>query len=325
MSLNNEEDIFDNTEIKQETNISFNEEELNFNEYDLNCSNECNSNNSFILNDNNEDKNNNHINNNEDINIDIKIKKKLTKEDLTTIPLTIFDCIFCANENITFTHFINEKLIEKYLYCTSPFDILILNNIIVKKKFKDKNKNNNNNSNDNINKKIIKKIKEKILYNSEYLFKFNNKKESLLYLKKKCIGLNENNNEKESENNNNNNKNENIEEIKESKLQKLINQNLSRKIKFEDIDFESEPFDIWNCNFSDKEDLINNNSNNKNNNNLCNNLTINFNTLKLKEKLCSSFNDLECSYSTLISSPSSKDNKSYKEKNKNLSFLFYLK
>jgi len=313
MSLNNNDefDIFDNKEIKQETNMSFNEDDLNFNECDLNCSNDNNSNNSFILNYNNENENNNkNDDNNENINIDVKIKKKLTKEDLTTIPLTIFDCIFCANEYISFNHLICEKLSENYLYCTSFNDINIISDIISKKKIKDKNNNNNSN---NKNKKIIKKIKDKILYNSEYLFKFYKQNESINYLKKKCIDLKEN----ILENTNDNNKNNEKIEYKESKLQKLINQNLSRKIKFEDIDFEPEPFDIWDCNFSDKEDNINKNINN--------NININFNTLKIKDKLSSSFNDLECSYSTLISSPSSKENKSYKEKNKNLSFLFYLK
>jgi len=307
MSLINIDDIdvFDNTEIKQETNMSFNEEDLNFNECDLNCSNDNNSNNSFIC----ENQNDNNID--ENINFDIKIKKKLTKDDLNKIPLTIFDCIFCANENISFNHLINEKLNENYLYCTSYNDINIINDIIKRKKIKDKNNNNNNK-----NKKIIKKIKEKILYNSEYLFKFYKQNESLNYLKKKCIGLNENNLENTNNNNNNDNNNEKID-YKESKLQKLINQNLCRKIKFEDIDFEPEPFDIWECNFSEKEDNINKN--------IYNNVNNNFYTLKVKDKLSSSFNDLECSYSTLLSSPSSKENKSYKEKNKNLSFLFYLK
>ena len=84
------------------------------------------------------------------------------------------------------------------MYCTSPNDINIINEIISKKKTKDKNNNNNSN---NKNKKIIKKIKEKILYNSEYLFKFYNENESLNYLKKKSIGLNENNIENTKNNN----------------------------------------------------------------------------------------------------------------------------
>ena len=75
MSLNNnndEFDIFDNTEIKQETNMSFNDDDLNFNECDLNCLNDNNSNNSFIINCDNENNNNNNDNNE---NIDFKIKK----------------------------------------------------------------------------------------------------------------------------------------------------------------------------------------------------------------------------------------------------------
>ena len=52
---------------------------------------------------------------NEDIKINL-VKPKITKNDLNTIPLPIFDCIYCANEKIVFNHLINEKFSLKYLY-----------------------------------------------------------------------------------------------------------------------------------------------------------------------------------------------------------------
>ena len=37
-----------------------------------------------------------------------KIIKKITKEDLKTIPIPIFECLFCADEDLSFRHYINE-------------------------------------------------------------------------------------------------------------------------------------------------------------------------------------------------------------------------
>ena len=41
-------------------------------------------------------------------------KIKLTKEDLNNIPLPIFSCIYCSNEKISFNHFSQEILSNKY-------------------------------------------------------------------------------------------------------------------------------------------------------------------------------------------------------------------
>ena len=57
-------------------------------------------------------------------------KIKLTKEDLNNIPLPIFSCIYCSNEKLSFNHFLNEILSNKYLLLTSIYDIKELNKIL---------------------------------------------------------------------------------------------------------------------------------------------------------------------------------------------------
>ena len=73
--------------------------------------------------------NNNIQTKNNEIN-DRKNKKRLTKEDLNSIPLPIFSCIYCSNEKIAFNHLINEYISNKYLFQTSIYDMKVLENLI---------------------------------------------------------------------------------------------------------------------------------------------------------------------------------------------------
>ena len=56
--------------------------------------------------------------------------KKLKKEDLDNIPLPIFSCIYCSNEKVSFTHFSNEIISNKYLFQTSIYDLKLLDYLI---------------------------------------------------------------------------------------------------------------------------------------------------------------------------------------------------
>ena len=56
--------------------------------------------------------------------------RKLLKKNLDNIPLPIFDCIYCSNEKVAFSHFSKEILNEKYYYSTSIYDIQLLNKVI---------------------------------------------------------------------------------------------------------------------------------------------------------------------------------------------------
>ena len=58
------------------------------------------------------------------------VKKKLTKEDLNNIPLPIFSCIYCSNENVAFDHLIKENIYNKYFLQTSVYDIKKLDRVI---------------------------------------------------------------------------------------------------------------------------------------------------------------------------------------------------
>ena len=98
------------------------------NNIDLNFSLEC----SFIKpNDNME---NIKQNINEKIN-NIRLVKtlqirKLKKEDLDNIPLPIFECIYCSNENVSFNHLSNEIISNKYLLQASILDMKQLDYLI---------------------------------------------------------------------------------------------------------------------------------------------------------------------------------------------------
>ena len=86
--------------------------------------------------------------------INFKFPKKLTKEELKTIPLPLFECIFCAGENISFLHNINEIMSKKYLYNLEKKDIILmdflLNNNILKIKENKKDISTNFSKNNNI-------------------------------------------------------------------------------------------------------------------------------------------------------------------------------
>ena len=56
--------------------------------------------------------------------------KKLKKEDLDNIPLPIFSCIYCSNEQVSFNHLSNEIISNKYLLQTSTWDMKELNYLI---------------------------------------------------------------------------------------------------------------------------------------------------------------------------------------------------
>ena len=56
--------------------------------------------------------------------------KKLKKEDLDNIPLPIFSCIYCSNEQVSFNHLSNEIISKKYLLQTSTWDMKELNYLI---------------------------------------------------------------------------------------------------------------------------------------------------------------------------------------------------
>ena len=58
------------------------------------------------------------------------IKKKITKEDLNNIPLPIFSCIYCSNEEISFNHLITEIIYNKYFLQASIYDMKSLDEII---------------------------------------------------------------------------------------------------------------------------------------------------------------------------------------------------
>ena len=88
-----------------------------------------------------------------------KITKKITKEDLNNIPLPVFSCIYCSNEEISFKHLSLEIITNKYLFQSSIYDIIELNKIIVNKPIIDK---------DDKNEKLINLI----IKNTEYINKF---------------------------------------------------------------------------------------------------------------------------------------------------------
>ena len=61
-----------------------------------------------------------------------KHKPKITKEELNNIPLPIFSCIYCCNEEISFKHLSNEIISIKYLFQTSIYDLKQLDILISK-------------------------------------------------------------------------------------------------------------------------------------------------------------------------------------------------
>ena len=121
--------------------------------------------------------------------INFKFPKKLTKEELKTIPIPLFECIFCAGENISFRHYINEIMSKKYLYNLEKKDIILmdflLNNNILKIKENKKDILTNFSKKNNINLYRIKSLVDMIVDNTEYINKFYTTQESINYLKQK--------------------------------------------------------------------------------------------------------------------------------------------
>lgn len=95
----------------------------------------------------------------------VKNKIKLTKEDLNNIPLPIFSCIYCSNEKVSFSHFLNENLTSKYLLQTSVYDMKELDKIISYKYLIDKMDKND-------------KLEEIIIKSTEYINNYYNIDES---------------------------------------------------------------------------------------------------------------------------------------------------
>ena len=119
----------------------------------------------------------------------IKSNKKLTKEDLNTIPLPLFDCLFCANEEISFNHLINEILSKKYLYNAGKKDIVLINfiiknNLLILKENKDDIQKVFGTKN-NIDLYRLKTLVNMIFENTEYFNKYYKIKDSFQYLKQK--------------------------------------------------------------------------------------------------------------------------------------------
>ena len=204
--------------------------------------------------------------------------KKITKEDLKTIPIPIFECIFCADEDLSFRHYINEIMSMKYLYNVEKKDITLVeflmdNNLLEMKE----NKNNIVNKfgiKNNIDLFRINTLIKLLFDNTEYINKYYNIKESTLFLNQKRIrekkekiknefsqgkyGDNKINifeDEKEKENENRKNKKEDLIDDEGFGFVRLFDENcfidLSRKIKKEDIIFEKTPYNIWENNIDD--------------------------------------------------------------------------
>ena len=97
-------------------------------------------------------------------------KKKKTKEDLNNTPLPIFDCIYCTNEKIVFSNFINRIISDKYLFLTSIYDIKDLNKLIIYQPLIDKNEKND-------------KLLNIIIKNTEYISQYIQKENNITYFK----------------------------------------------------------------------------------------------------------------------------------------------
>ena len=118
-----------------------------------------------------------------------KYSKKITKEDLNTIPIPIFGCLFCANEEIASNHLINEILSKKYLYNLEKKDIILIeflikNNLLELKENKE-NILNKFGIKHNINLYRLNSLIDMIIKNTEYIKKYNSFKDSFNYLKQK--------------------------------------------------------------------------------------------------------------------------------------------
>ncbi len=116
-------------------------------------------------------KNNNENNNKRKLSLfHQKESKKLTKDDLNNIPLPVFSCIYCSNDEISFKHLSQEIISNKYLFQTSIFDMKQLNKLISNQPFID---------NDLKNEKLL----DIIIKNTEFITKYNSQEISYNFFK----------------------------------------------------------------------------------------------------------------------------------------------
>ena len=91
-----------------------------------------------------------------------KETKKITKEDLNYIPLPVFSCIYCSNDDISFKHLSQEIISNIYLFQSSVYDIIELNKLISYQPIVDKDLKN-------------EKLLDIIIKNTEYIKTLNSK------------------------------------------------------------------------------------------------------------------------------------------------------
>ena len=224
-----------------------------------------------------------------------KQRKKLSKEDLKTIPLPIFNCFYCANEKIAFQKLINDNLSQKYLYSFSKLDSNIINALV---DF-DLTKSNNLFKESSIENYFYELLKEEVNKNSEYLNKYYNKSQ-LNLIEMTNINLSKKKGKiikKENENDN------------DLKIFNEINLNdFKRKIKWEDISFEKENYNIWDI--SNLSEIGNNDDSY-------------YERTKKNNKINSDRVNLSFSYNDNNTSTSTSNHSNKLCKNNNLSFSFF--
>ena len=129
------------------------------------------------------------LNDKDEVNIQL-VKKKISKGDLNTIPIPIFECIYCANEKLAFNHLINDEFSLKYLYNIEKKDISLINflqenDLLLPIENEKDNIVQNFINKNNINIKRLQNIIKIILENTEYVSKYYTINESHNLLKQK--------------------------------------------------------------------------------------------------------------------------------------------
>ena len=129
------------------------------------------------------------LNDKDEVNIQL-VKKKISKGDLNTIPIPIFECIYCANEKLAFDHLINDEFSLKYLYNIEKKDISLINflqenDLLLPIENEKDNIVQNFINKNNINIKRLQNIIKIILENTEYVSKYYTINESHNLLKQK--------------------------------------------------------------------------------------------------------------------------------------------
>ena len=176
--------IVSNVYTHQSIDNDFSEELDNINEEEFNQRKiSISSSQSEELNYNNANKNiNSNVSeeNNNNKKIDIikkKVTRRLTKEELNYIPLPVFSCIYCSNENIAFNHLIQENISNNYLLQTSVYDIKDINKLIIYQPIQDK---------DDKNEKLI----DIVIKNTDYIYKnYNYESINIFFHSKNYIDL----------------------------------------------------------------------------------------------------------------------------------------